>query len=144
MNRLRVGDKVKVMCPSSQWRDSSGVVTEIIQRLDAQNVKCVQECAVRLKGGGRCWFMAEHLVRLRSPKLDRLLRSEITNRWPIDPTRTESLDISRAGLIRFLCEYFGFSQSRATIEADELFSEFDKRLQCARDSEGAIEQLKVS
>ena len=117
---------------------------EIIQRTDAQNVKCVQECAVRLTGGGRRWFMDEHLVRLRSPKLDRLLRSEIMNRWPIDPTRTESLDISPAGLIRFLCEYFGFSQSRATTEADELFSQFDKRLQCARKSESAIEQLKVS
>ena len=143
MNRLRVGDEVKVICSSTQWRDASGIVTEIVQRQDAHNLKRIQECAVKFKSGRR-WFMAEHLVRLRSPKLDRLLRSEITNRWPIDPTHTEWTDLSRAGLIRFLCEYFGFSQARATVETDELLSLFETRLQSATETEDPIEQLKAS
>jgi len=63
VNLLRVGDEVKVVCPSSQWRDARGVITEIIQRRDEQNGKTLQECAVTFKAGRR-WFMAEHLIRL--------------------------------------------------------------------------------
>ena len=63
MNLLRVGDEVKVVCPSSQWWDARGVITEIIQRRDEQNGKTHQECAVTFKAGRR-WFMAEHLIRL--------------------------------------------------------------------------------
>ena len=64
-----------------------------------------------------------------------------SSRWRgLEP---ELPDVSRARLIRFLFEYFGFSQARATIETDDLFSLFEKRLQCASEAEG-IEQLKAS
>ena len=140
MNWLRVGDEVRVICPSSQWRDACGVITQVIQRGDERAPGKLQECVVTFKTERR-WFMAEHLTRIRSPKLDRFLRSELSNRWPIEPVLAESINVSRDSLIGFLSDHFGFSKTRATIEVDEFFRVFREKLQRARDAENPVQLM---
>ena len=105
MNRMQVGDEVKVVCKSSPWWDARGVITEIIQRRDEQNGKTLQECAVTFKAG-RGWFMAEHLIRVRPSNTDHLLRGEACSRWPIQPDRVESIGVSRDTLSLRLFRFF--------------------------------------
>lgn len=143
MNRMRVGDEVKVVCKSFRWWDARGVITEIIQRRDEQNGKILQECAVTFKAG-RGWFMAEHLIRVRPSNTDRLLRGEACIRWPIEPDRVESIGVSRDTLIPFLCANFSFSRSKATTEVDDFLSRFEEKLRRARESEDPIQYLKAS
>jgi hypothetical protein len=143
VNRLKVGDEVKVICPSSQWRDVCGSVTEVVERTDSRNAQTLQECAVKFKTDRR-WFRAEHLIKLRSPKVDRFVRGEIGSRWPVDSALIESINVSRESLIGFLCDHFGLSQSRATTEVDNLFTTLRQKLELARESESPVEHLKAS
>ena len=143
MDRMQVGDEVKVVCKSSPWWDARGVITEIIQRRDEQNGKTLQECAVTFKAG-RGWFMAEHLIRVRPSNTDRLLGGEACIRWPIEPDCAESIDVSRDTLIPFLCAHFGFSGSMATTELDDFLNMFEEKLRRARQSEDPIQYLKAS
>jgi hypothetical protein len=143
VNRLRVGDEVKVICPSSQWRDARGIVTEVIQGSHGQDGASHQECAVKFKTERR-WFMAEHLVILSSPKLDQFVRGECSSRWPIDSNLAESINVNRDSLIIFLCDHFGFSSSRAALEVDDVLTTVQDKLRRARDLEDRVEHLKVS
>jgi hypothetical protein len=70
---------------------------------------------------------------MKSEKVVRFLRSEITERWPVDPANVVAIDTSREGVIEFLQTTFQFSRNRAAAEADELLSSFQAKLERATD-----------
>jgi hypothetical protein len=60
-----------------------------------------------------------------------LLKAEIIARWPIDPDVIPPLHGTPAQLANLLHDNFGFSNRRASAEAEELFSEFETKLRRA-------------
>jgi hypothetical protein len=75
--------------------------------------------------------MAEHLVPVTGPKIFRFLRTELVNRWQVEPGSVASMDITRDTLIGFLQEHFGISRRRAGVEADEFLGAFQDKLRRA-------------
>ena len=63
----------------------------------------------------------------------RFLRAEIIARWAVDPDCLSAFDGTRTQLAALLRNHFGFSNRRASAEANEFFNVFDAKLQRARD-----------
>lgn len=79
--------------------------------------------------GDRRWFMAQHLTRTISPQWARFFRNEAKDRWKLDPDRTAQLNGDWDQLIDLLCDHYDFTIRRAQTEAEDFYSEFDRRVQ---------------
>jgi hypothetical protein len=87
MTSFKVGDHIRVSrTAGSIWQDRDGTVVDVIVRNDGEPV---QECAVAI-GLERRWFLGQHLLRSVPPKLVRYFRSEVLDRWKLDPHTTAS------------------------------------------------------
>jgi hypothetical protein len=128
--QFNVGDEVRVIGPSLEWRDVRGTVVEITERICGDRNEKLQECAVKFHSERR-WFMSQHLSKIIPKKTIRFLRAEVIERWPIDPDRVLSPDGGRVQLIGLLQDNFDFSLRRATAEVDEFLHVFDDKLRRA-------------
>ena len=85
MRRFCLGDDVRVAnLAASQWQNRVGTIVEIFEHGPYEEGKIVQECAVALDGERR-WFMDKHLMRTVPAKLIRFFRTEVSQRWQLDP-----------------------------------------------------------
>src|SRR5439155_22243713 len=85
MRRFCLGDDVRVAnLAASQWQNRVGTIVEIFEHGPYEEGKIVQECAVALDGERRC-FMDKHLMRTVPAKLIRFFRTEVSQRWQLDP-----------------------------------------------------------
>jgi len=124
--RFKAGDHIRVSdIAGSTWQDRHGTVVDVIVRYEDGPV---QECAVSLDGERR-WFMARHLTRTISPKLIRFFRSEVLDRWKLDPDKTAFLNGDSDQLIDALCEQCHLTIPRAQSEVEQFYDEFDRKTQ---------------
>jgi hypothetical protein len=63
--------------------------------------------------------------------MNRFFRSEVIDRWNVDPDKAACLDGSRDQLVAFLRDHYDFSVRRARIEVDEFLCVFDEKLRRA-------------
>jgi len=130
---FHIGDQVRVVgLPCSEWRGMSGVIVNVMERpVDQDQQDTVQECAVQLLSTRR-WFLAIHLVRATPDRTLRFFRSEILSRWgDLEPDDVVTLNGKRENLVVFLQERYGFGFKRATIEADDIIADVEKRVHIA-------------
>ena len=133
MRHFRLGDYVEVAgLPGSKWQHRQGTVVEIFEHGLYEQEQIAEECAVNIGGERRC-FMTEHLVKTLPPKLVRLFRAEIMERWHLDPNDVHSLKGDRHELVDLLCDRLSFTMRRAEAEVDDFYTEFDERLARAID-----------
>src|ERR1041385_1778934 len=128
-NDLRIGDEVRVTCASSQWRDCRGTVVEVLERNSCDHGDKLQECAVMLSNNERRWFMEEHLVKTVPVSSLRFFRSEVIERWKVNPDHAGTLDGSRDGLIAVLRDYYDYSTRHAEAEVDQFLVGFNQTIQ---------------
>ena len=130
-DRFKSGDHVRVRrTHGSPWQDMHGTIVEIIAH---HGIEPVQECAVNFSGDLR-WFMAEHLTRTVAPRLLRVFRNEVSERWKLDAVHTTFLNGDRDQLIDFLRDHHDFAIRRAEAEVDEFYSAFEAKILQAIDA----------
>src|SRR5689334_23024263 len=124
--RFKAGDHIRVSdIAGSSWQDRHGTVIDVIVRYDSEPV---QECAVSLDGDRR-WFMARHLTRTIPPRLIRFFRSEVLDRWKLDPDDVAVLNGDSDQLMEFLCDHCHLTIRRAQLELEQFYDEFDRKTQ---------------
>ena|SRR5881394_2555710 len=74
-----------------------------------------------------------HLLTVMGEHQNRFLKTEILRRWPIDPDRVCTVDVTRLQLATLLRANLAFSNRRACVEADTFLSEFSERLRRAKE-----------
>ena len=73
--------------------------------------------------------MARHLTRTVSPKLNRFFRSEILDRWELDPDKTAVLNGDFDQLVEILCDQCHLTIPRAQAEVERFYDDFDRKTQ---------------
>ena len=133
MRRFCLGDNVRVAnLAASQWQNRVGTIVEIFEHGPYEEGKIVQECAVDLDGERR-WFMDKHLMRTVPAKLIRFFRTEVSQRWQLDPNDVGLLNGDREQLVDLLRDRFSFVIRRAEAEVDDFYITFKDRISRATD-----------
>jgi hypothetical protein len=128
MTSFKVGDHIRVSrIAGSIWQDRDGTIVDVIVRYDNGPV---QECAVAI-GLERRWFLGRHLLRTVPPPLVRYFRSEVLDRWKLEPDVAAALNGDQNQLIDYLCQHCDLPIRRAQVEVDALYDQLDRMVETA-------------